>query len=83
MCIKERKEGMTKLSQIQFTVNWGNPARMWSAVQPTTGPITISFSGTTSLLRVVQYVPSILDIGRNINTQALPYNEVVSFSTPV
>jgi hypothetical protein len=81
MCIKERKEGMTKLSQIQFTCNWGSPARLFSCVDLPSDPITVSFTGQNSILRVVQYVPSVLDIGRNINTQALPYNEIVSYST--
>jgi hypothetical protein len=77
MCIKERKEGMTKLSQIQFTVNWGSPSRLWSSSLRNTGAISVEW--TKSILRVVQYVPSVLDIGRNINTQALPYNEVVAY----
>jgi hypothetical protein len=80
MCIKERKEGMTKLSQIQFTCNWGQPARMWSSSVPCASDMKVIFTGEQSVLRVVQYVPSVLDIGRNINTQALPYNEVVSYS---
>jgi hypothetical protein len=83
MCIKERKEGMTKLSQIQFTCNWGSPSRLFSTSEllPANTAITVNFSGANSILRVVQYVPSVLDVGRNINTQALPYNEVVSFSS--
>jgi hypothetical protein len=81
MGIKARKEGMTKLSQIQFTVNWGDPSRLWSSTCALTSKPTVEMVGAKSLLRVVQYVPSALDIGRNINTQALPYNEIITFAT--
>jgi hypothetical protein len=57
MGIKARKEGMTKLSQIQFTVNWGDPSRLWSSTCALTGKPTVEMVGAKSLLRVVQYVP--------------------------
>jgi hypothetical protein len=79
MSIKARKEGMTKLSQIQFTVNWGNPNRLWSSTTALLGNVEVEMGD--NILRVVQYVPSALDIGRNLTTQALPYNEIVSFAT--
>jgi hypothetical protein len=79
MSIKARKEGMTKLSQIQFTVNWGNPNRLWSSTNALTAAVGVEMGA--NILRVVQYVPGTLDIGRNLSTQALPYNEIVSFAT--
>jgi len=79
MSIKARKEGMTKLSQIQFTVNWGNPNRLWSSTTNLAGNVEVEMG--QNILRVVQYVPGALDIGRNLTTQALPYNEIVSFAT--
>jgi hypothetical protein len=81
MSIKARKEGMTKLSQIQFTVNWGHVNRLISTSDILAGAPTVKMVEGKSILRVVQYVPSTIDIGRNINTQALPYNEIVSFNT--
>lgn len=81
-----RKEGLTKLSQIQLTVNWQSNifARMFSSVGDgayagITGKVMPVTNGSN--LRVVQYVPSVLDIGRNLDTQCLAYNEVVNFST--
>jgi hypothetical protein len=81
MSIKARKEGMTKLSQIQYTVNWGNVNRLFSSEKDLPAGASVAMVNGESLLRVVQYVPSAIDIGRNINTQALPYNEIVSFNT--
>ena len=85
MGLDGRKEGMTKLSQIQLQVNWnGNLVqRLLSTILPLNdvgNPTIIPTSGL-SILRVVQYVPSVLDIGRNIDTQCLAYNEVTTYST--
>jgi hypothetical protein len=72
-----RKEAMTKLSQIQITILWGSPNRLLSLDDglTLTGAITATPVNNQSYLRIVQYVPNINDVGRNTETQILPYNE--------
>jgi len=91
MGLKDRREGLTHLSQIQLQIQWANVNRLFSCDTNISGanPISVYFgiqndagssNNESSIIRVVQYVPSVLDIGRNIETQTLPYNEVVVFS---
>ena len=72
-----RKEAMTKLSQIQITILWGNANRLVSIADALalTAPITATPVNNQSTMRIVQYVPNINDVGRNTETQILPYNE--------
>ena len=72
-----RKEAMTKLSQIQITILWGNANRLVSIADDLalTAPITATPANNQSTMRIVQYVPNINDVGRNTETQILPYNE--------
>jgi hypothetical protein len=78
--LKDRVPAFQKLSQINLTVNWGNVCRLFCAdSQIAASGVTVTMN--SSELRVQQMVPSLLDVGRELSTLTLPYNEFNVFST--
>jgi hypothetical protein len=80
-----RREAMRKISQYQLTLNMGEWARAFSIAQTedagcfVTGIKCEEIESAT--LNLLQAIPSPLDVGRNLTTQILPYNEFISFNT--
>jgi hypothetical protein len=78
--LKDRVPAFQKLSQINLTINWGSVCRLFSANKRISGgPISVKVSNSN--LRVQQMVPSLLDVGRELSTLTLPYNEFNVFTS--